>query len=327
MSVAVASPFRYSHVVGLYLLGGRGFHGPVDVALGHDGVIYVVNRTNASQAAESLRIGMCTIDEEYLGDFGSFGEGDGQFTWPTSVAVDSRGRVYIGDEHRHDVQVFEKDGAYVGRWGRFGSGVGELNRPSGLAIDADDIVYVVDHLNHRIQKFTTEGVAVGAWGSAGHDPGQFDLPWGITIGPDENVYVADWRNDRIQKLSPEGRCLGIFGASGSGEGELTRPAGVAVDRDGNVYVADWGNERVQVFSPEGDSIAVMIGDATVSTWGADFLATRQDLVDGRAIATDLETERRFWGPIAVKIDPAGRVLVVDSCRHRIQVYERGSQNG
>jgi hypothetical protein len=33
-------------------------------------------------------------------------------------------------------------------------------------------------------------------------------------------------------------------------------------------------------------------------------------------------EKRFWGPTAAEIDEHGRVLVVDSCRHRIQIYER-----
>jgi hypothetical protein len=33
-------------------------------------------------------------------------------------------------------------------------------------------------------------------------------------------------------------------------------------------------------------------------------------------------EKRFWGPTGVVIDSAGRLLVTDSCRHRLQVYER-----
>lgn len=320
MSVAAASRFRYSHSVGLLLHQGRGFHNPVDIALGRYGVIYVVNRSNSMQAPGSLRISMCTVDERYVGAFGAFGEGEGEFIWPTSAAVDSRGRVYVSDEHRHDVQVFEHDGAYLGKWGGFGSDVGQLDRPSGLAIDADDTVYVVDHLNSRVQKLSTAGEPMDVWGSAGSDEGQFNLPWGLTIGPDGNVYVADWGNDRVQMLTPDGRFLASFGTPGAGEGQLTRPAGVGVDRGGNVYVADWGNERVQVFGGDGRPLAILVGDSTVSTWGEEFLATRDDLWDGRAIAADFEIEKRFWGPTNVKIDAEGNVLVVDSCRHRIQIY-------
>ena len=117
IGVSAGSPFRYSHTVGLMIQQGRGFHNPMDLAIGKDGVWYVVNRSNAMWAENSLRIGMCTVDEEFLGEFGTFGTGEGQFVWPIGIATDSRGRVYISDEHRHDVQVFEPDGTYVGRWG------------------------------------------------------------------------------------------------------------------------------------------------------------------------------------------------------------------
>ena len=323
--VGVGSPFRYSHTVGLMIQQGRGFHNPMDLAIGKNGVWYVVNRSNAMWAQNSLRIGMCTVDEEYLGEFGFFGTGDGQFVWPIGIATDSRGRVYISDEHRHDVQVFEPDGSYVGRWGTFGSAPGQLNRPSSMAIDEHDRVFLVDGFNHRVQIFTTEGEYLAAWGAEGDDPGQFSLPWGISLGPADDVYVADWQNDRVQRLTRDGRHLATFGRPGSGDGELTRPAGVGVDRDGTVFVADWGNERVQAFTPNGEPLAILIGDATMSTWGQELLDSRLDLREGRALVEDMEPEKRFVGPTAVKIDAEGRILVVDSCRYRVQVYRRAER--
>jgi tripartite motif-containing protein 71 len=320
MSVSAASPFRYSHTIGLMIQQGRGFHNPMDLAIGKDDVWYVVSRSNAMWAPNSLRVGMCTVDEEYLGEFGSFGTGEGQFVWPIGIAADSHGRIYISDEHRHDVQVFEADGTYVGKWGTFGSEPGKLNRPSSMAIDEHDRVFLVDGFNHRVQIFSTDGAYLDGWGSEGKGPGQFNIPWGIYLGPANDVYVADWQNDRVQRLTRDGRHLATFGSPGTGPGELKRPAGVGVDSDGTVFVADWGNERVQVFRSDGSLLTTLIGDATMSKWGQELLDARADLREGRALVEDMEPEKRFVGPTAVKIDAEGNILVVDSCRYRVQIY-------
>ncbi len=324
MSVAIAGPFTYSHTIGVMAHGGRGFSSPVDLAIGANEVIYVVNRSNSVQGPPpmgGLRIGMLTVDEEYLGYFASYGTEDGQFIWPTSIAIDSQGRVYVSDEYRHDVQVFDKDGNSLGKWGSLGSEEGQLNRPAGLAIDQNDQLFVSDHFNHRIQKFTLEGKPLASWGTQGSGEGQLNLPWGVGVDRQGNVYVADWGNDRVQKFSSDGPFLASFGTPGSEEGQLKRPAGVTADEGGNVYVADWGNERLQVFRADGSPLATLIGDATMSKWGAESLEGNPDLVEKR-IDADLEPEKRMWGPTAVKVDATGRVFIVDSCRHRLQIYQR-----
>lgn len=324
MVYIAARPFAYSHTIGTLAVSGRGFSNPIDMALGEGGTMYVVNRSNANQARAAVRVGICTIDEEYIGQFAGFGEEDGQFVWPTSIARDSKGNLYISDEHRHDVQAFDKDGNFLRKWGGFGSDLGQLNRPSGVAVDPDDNVIVVDSMNNRIQRFSPEGESLSAWGSAGSGPGEFNLPWGVGVDNQGNVYVADWRNDRIEKFSSGGDYIMTIGTPGSAEGQLKRPANVSVDGEGNIYVADWGNERVSVFTSAGYPFATLSGDSEMSKWGAEYLAAQVDLTAGRKIA-DLTPEKRLWGPTAVEVDEQGRVLVVDSCRHRIQVYARQTE--
>lgn len=322
MSVAVASPLRYSHTIGVLGHGGRGFSNPVDVAIRSDGVMFVVNRSNPTQGPPGgLRIGIVTIDERYLGEFGGHGTEDGQFYWMTAIALDRQGNIYVADEYRHDVQVFDRDGTFIRKWGSFGTAPGQFNRPSGLAVSPDDTVYVVDHLNQRVQRLTPSGEVIGVWGSRGAGLGQFDLPWGIAVDTHGDVYVADWRNDRVQKLSADGEHIATFGTPGAGDGQLTRPSGVDVDVDGNVYVADWGNDRVQVFRPDGAHLVTLLGDAGLSSWAEEGMKGNLDLVLERE-GLDLTPEQRFWGPTAVKVDASGHVVVVDSCRHRLQVYQR-----
>ena len=194
--------------------------------------------------------------------------------------------------------------------------------PTAFAkVAPDNTVYVVDHLNYRIQRLTPTGEVIAVWGSQGNGPGQFDLPWGIAVDEQGDVYVADWGNDRVQKLSPIGDHLATFGSSGTGDGQLTRPSGVDVDGDGNVYVTDWGNNRVQMFGPDGSHLQTLLGDSGLSGWAVEGMKGNLDLVQERE-GLDLTAEMRFWGPTAVKVDARGHVVVVDSCRHRLQVYQR-----
>ena len=327
---------RYSHTIGLCVMRGRGFSFPADTAIGQDGRLYTVSR--ADHAAYEVRVTMYDLDSQYFGVFGSSGEGDGQFTWPTAIAADSLGQVYIADEYTHRVVVFDSEGESVASWGVHGARPGELDSPSGLAFDRDDNLYVADHQNHRIQKFTSDGRFLLEFGSEGSSVGQLNLPWGVTVDPKGEVYVADWRNDLVQRFSSGGEFLGAYGTSGRGDGQLLRPSGVAVDGEGYMYVADWGNERVQVLDPEGDFVMKLRGSATLSKWADEFFSSNVEEAQARASADlepDLEpfggdpheesahVENFFWAPVSVKLDGDGRLYVTESNRHRVQIYERG----
>ena len=311
---------------------GRGFAHPVDLAVNREGHIFVLNRHPGL-----ARVGVCTLDERYLNEFGSYGHEDGQLWLPTSVALDSRERVYVSDEFHHNVSVFDSSGEFLANWGSLGSGDGQLDGPSGIAVDAEDDLFVVDQNNNRVQKFTSEGAYLGQWGEPGDGDGQFNLPWGITLDSQGDVYVADWRNDRIQKFTPDGRFLGAFGESGDGDGQFHRPSKPAVDPDGNIYVADWGNERVQVLGPDGGFRLKLRGQGTLSQWAQDFLDANSDEKverDNSNLMPDLpahfntpyristQIESYFWGPASVSLDGEGRLYVTEQSRHRVQVYQR-----
>ena len=312
--------YSYSHSVGRNEFAGTGFRHPVDMAIGADDTIYVVNRSREDRR-DGVRVSVVTLNEEYITEFASFGEGDGQFVWPTSVALDDRGNVYVADEWLNRISVFNKDGEFLSKWGKAGSGDGELDRPAGLAI-AGDTLFLTDSLNNRVQKFTLDGAYIGQFGGAGSGPGQFNMPWGISLGQDGLVYVADWRNDRIQQFTPDGEWQASFGQSGSGVGQFNRPNSVCADADGDIYVADWLNGRVQVLSPEGRFVAQMLGDHAISRWGKEKLMSNPDMVRQRAlaIADDPDYELRFSQPCSVKLDRQVRIAVLENVSGRIQVY-------
>ena len=332
--------YRYSHSIGIYALLGRGFNNPVDVAFGPEGVLYVLNRAGPEVAVRMpyKRVSMCTVDSEFLGEFSSGGTGDGQLMWPASIAIDRDANVYVSDEALHRVTVFDSKGNFLRNWGTRGSGDGQLNRPAGIAFDGNDNLLVVDGMNNRIQRFTRDGIFLDEWGSGGSGEGEFNIPWGIAVDEDDNVFVADWRNDRIQKFDGEGKFLAEFGGPGEDDGKFNRPSGVTVDADGNIYVADWGNERVQILGPNGDFVTKFRGESGMSKWADDYFSANTEEWEIRQQA-DLEPEfdappddfareesanieKLFWGPVSVKLDDQGRMFVVESCRHRIQIYQK-----
>ena len=111
--------FPYSHTVGFLANQGRGFNNPIDVAIAPAGQLYVLNRAGPEVGIRLpyKRVTICTADEEYLGEFSTGGTGDGQLWWPSSIALDSEGLVYIPDEALNHVQVFTPEGVFLKRWG------------------------------------------------------------------------------------------------------------------------------------------------------------------------------------------------------------------
>ena len=110
---------QYSHTVGFYAMSGKGFYNPVDVAIRDDGLMYVLNRAGPEVAGRLpyKRISMCTLDEEFLGDFGSGGSGDGQLMWPASITLDAHSNVYVSDEALHRISVFDRNGIFKDKCG------------------------------------------------------------------------------------------------------------------------------------------------------------------------------------------------------------------
>ena len=332
--------YRYSHVIGFLSVSGRGFNNPVDLVVGEGRTLYVLNRAGSDVAERmvSKRITICTVEEDYYGEFAKGGTDQGQIMWPCAMVMSKEGYLFVSDEALNRISIFETDGGFVDCWGVRGSGKGEFNRPAGIAFDPEGNLLVADGQNHRIQRFTADGHYLGGWGRKGAGPGEFDTPWGIAVDGEGNAFVADWRNDRVQKFDARGSHLEDFGAPGGGGSELYRPSGVTLDQGGNLYIADWGNHRVQILDPEGEFIASFRGDAGISGWSDEYFRANLDELEERQRA-DLEPEldpetiydtrdesasieKYFWSPTSVKLDNEGRMYVVDSCRHRIQIYQR-----
>ena len=318
--------------------GGRAFQHPSAFAIRpSDEKIFVASRSmilpsTAAGLAETTGVQMLSKDFEFLGKISSAGTREGHLTAPSGLGFDSQENLYVADEFLNSVSVFDPDGKFLRSWGKQGNSDGQFDNPSSLMI-VDDVVFISDTLNNRILKYDLNGTYIGGWGSEGSDNGQFNYPWGLTEGNDGDLYVADWGNDRIQRFSMDGEYISTFKGEDS-EIPIKRPAGVAVSSNGTLYVADWGNQILQVFDDKGKFLAKNRGEADLSSWALEYFEAQQDEKAARSsyvpvFAPDTEDVREisarmesfFWDPCAVLVDSQEKVYVLETCRHRFQIFD------
>jgi tripartite motif-containing protein 71 len=95
-----------------------------------------------------------------LAQWGSFGNGNGEFYEPHGIAVDSSGNVYVADTDNYRIQKFDSNGTYIMQWGAKDGSNGKFYLPHGIAVDSSGKVYVADYYNNRIQKFDSNGTYI-----------------------------------------------------------------------------------------------------------------------------------------------------------------------
>jgi sugar lactone lactonase YvrE len=170
------------------------FDQPTDVVTAPNGDIFV---TDSHRNGKNNRVVRFTKDGKFIKEWGKKGSGPGEISEPHTIAMDSRGRLFVGDRENNRIQIFDQDGKFLAQWHQFG-------RPSGISIMKDDTIYVTDS-------------------ESGPDTGAHELPGikkGIRIGSAKTGQVTTFIEDMESTVADHS------GAEGLG-----------VDADGNVYGA------------------------------------------------------------------------------------------
>lgn len=186
----------------------------------------------------------------YRGGWGERGTAEGDFNYPSGIAVAPDGKVYVADWGNRRIQYFTPTGGFSGKW--------EVSEPRDVEFGPDGNLYCLS-FRSGVYCYTKTGSLVRHWGFEGSGPGGFYQPSGIACAPDGKVYVADTDHSKIQYFTSTGSFLSSWGSSGEGNGEFDKPRGIAVASNGVVYVTDWGNSRIQYFSPTGSFLGKLNG--------------------------------------------------------------------
>ncbi len=110
------------------------FDQPNDVVIAGNGDIFV---TDSHRNGKNNRVVKFTKDGKFVKEWGKKGSGPGEISEPHTIAMDSRGRLFVGDRENNRIQIFDQDGRFLEQWRQFG-------RPSGISITRDDTIYVAD---------------------------------------------------------------------------------------------------------------------------------------------------------------------------------------
>lgn len=192
---------------GVAAQGETTFNQPSNVLVTPNGDIFVVD---GHGAGGNNRVVKFSSEGSFITEWGGTGGEDGEFRDPHALAMDSRGRLFVGDRANKRIQIFDQDGNHISTWSQF-------SRPSGLFIDKNDILYSADSESNN------------TWGA---NPG-----WkrGIRIGSAIDGFVTAF----IPDPEPDPDNAGTTAAEG-----------VMADEDGNVYGAEVGPRGIKKYVPQ-----------------------------------------------------------------------------
>jgi sugar lactone lactonase YvrE len=264
------------------------FNNPFGIAVDSLGNVYVADTAN--QVIRKITSdGMVTTLAGSVGVKG-FTNGVGitaTFFYPTGVAVDSSGNVYVADKFNYSIRKITPGGMVSTLAGSgsdgFTNGSGteaSFYFPTGVAVDSSGNVYVAEEGNHCIRKINASGVVTTLAGSQ-------------VLMQQPSLFLKMYeKNHELPTEYPN------YGIIGSADGPVTsakffRPQGVAVDHFGNVYVADTGNQLVREITTKG-IVTTLAGTAGVI-----------GSVNGRG------AKALFHYPIGIAVDSYGDVYVAD----------------
>ena len=260
-----------------------------------------------------------------------------RFHWPSGLAVDGAGNIYVADHLNHTIRKIAPAGTnwvvstLAGLAGTAGSADGtndqaRFNQPHAVAVDTNGNLFVTDNYNRTIRKITPVGAnwvvstIAGLAGVAGSDDGTnsqalFNSPEGIAVDSSGRLYVTDRLNFTVREVSPSetnwvtstlagtASIYGGFVDGTNGDAQFNLPWGIARHSGGNLYVADWGNNAIRKLSP--------VGPDWVTSTVAGFSGAG-GTNDGPA------SQAKFYSPNGIAVDASETLYVTDQYNHTIR---------
>lgn len=259
-------------------------------------------------------------EPKFILQWGTAGDGPGQFHSPICIAVNKDDHVFVADLNNARIQQFTDSGDFVDQ---FELPRDEANRKSsligGIAFTSDGLICLSYMIQHKIAIVTQSGELVRQWGSKGNDNGQFNQPGGIVIRSNGNIVVADQCNHRLQEFTGSGEHIRNIGKHGDKTGEFGSPEPfgsrfggphfLGQDGQGRLYTSEGAAGRIQQLDCDGTPLTV---------WGS------KTIEPGAFGEYSFGGLKNTFGPIGVFVDRSSQVWV-SSLNDRVQCFSPEGQ--
>ncbi|XP_078682835.1 E3 ubiquitin-protein ligase TRIM56-like [Branchiostoma floridae x Branchiostoma belcheri] len=238
------------------------------------------------QVRPNVAIGNGGVSLEHVKTVGKWGSGDGEFDWPTSLAVTAEGDIVVTDRNNSRLQFLDKNGCFkkkvdlgfhpwcvaaltngellvtgdghkihvLDKQGRKSrvirvTGTAEIGKPTkDVAVDCSGRIIVT--IGHQVFVLSPSGDVMLKFGDKGQGQ-QLGSYLHVTVNSSNQIIVSDEINHNLKIFDSAGRHLFTCGSRGPGPGQLYYPYCVITDSEDNIIVADWHNHRVSLFSRDG----------------------------------------------------------------------------
>lgn len=121
------------------------FNTPSDMVVAPNGDIFVADGhvLNPGDPLTNQRVVKFSKDGTFIKAWGTNGKAPGEFSETHTIAIDSQGRLLVGDRRNNNrIQIFDQNGNFLDQWKQFGS-------PARIYIDRNDMMYVADALSDQ----------------------------------------------------------------------------------------------------------------------------------------------------------------------------------
>lgn len=287
---------------------------PMGIAANSQGILYVTTQRSVMSF---------TNTGVFVERWGSRGTGSGEFQWPTAVAKDSEGYVYVADEQNGKITKFDSYGNYIGDW--------PVDNVNDMTI-INDIVYV-SQTWHKMSTFKKNGELIKQWGVT-------ELIFGFDLDSNGNIYAAvrrenetgsidgiakydshgvivnekmigwvpdvkvDIKNNRIYALYEDGykkydtnlNLLETYNSYGDDNGQFKEPWCITIDDTGNIYIGDNQRGDIQKLSSDGVYLT-KFGESGIDPG-------------------------KFSSPNDIWVDKSGNVYIVEFGNVRVQKFKK-----
>ena len=171
------------------------FFQPNDVLVAPNGDIFVAEG-HSSAPGSVARLLKFSKDGTLIKAWGTLGSGPDDFNQPHALAMDSRGRLFVGDRGNNRIKILDQDGKLLDTWYQF-------SRPSGIFIDANDDIYVADSESGSVDRARTDwkrGIRIGSVKDGkvrafipdpAIDPPTTSAAEGVAVDAHGNIYGAE----------------------------------------------------------------------------------------------------------------------------------------